>query len=46
MNIDVRDNPVMGDGLSPILRNLPRRMGANPSTKTTLLSRPTGARHE
>ena len=46
MNIDVCDNPVMGDGLSPILRNLTRRMGDNPSKQTTLLSCPTGARHE
>lgn len=42
MNIDVRDNLVMVDGLSPILQSATRRMGTTPSEP----SRPTGARHE
>jgi len=46
MNIDVRDNLATGDGLSPILQSAIRRMDANPSTKTTLLSCQTGDRHE
>lgn len=42
MNIDVRGNLLMVDGLSPILQSAIRRMGDTPSTP----SRPTGDRHE